>query len=105
VTIAARIVARGKPLGATLNRGIRTAHRWISLGLVGTIPLPLLFEDNAIITAVPIGAFVVLLLTGLQMSIRHYLTRWRRSRSRAHAHGSAPELSEATRSAQMSSTS
>lgn len=105
-TITARIVARGKPLGAALNRGIRTAHRWTSLGFAGSIPLLLLFEDNATITAIPIAALVVMLLTGLQMSIRHYLTRWRRSRSRAQAHGSAPELpTEATRSAQLSSTS
>jgi hypothetical protein len=89
-TIAVRIVEAGKPLGATLNRGIRITHRWVSLAFIGTLPLLLIFRDAAIVSGLAIGALVLLLLTGLQMSSGHYLRRWRRGRIRRGASAPSP---------------
>jgi hypothetical protein len=87
-SVVANVVARGRPVGPTISRGLRVTHRWTSVLFVVTLPLALLLSESAWATAPPIVFLVVMLITGVQMSIRHYLTRWRRrhtSRSAARA--------------------
>lgn len=84
VTVAAAAARSGRP-GATLNRWVRTVHRLSSIGFVVAAPAAIAFSDVQVVGFVAIAALVVLLLTGLQMSVRHYSGRWRRRRHAAVA--------------------
>jgi hypothetical protein len=77
-TSVAAALARSPKPGATLNRGVRSLHRWTSVSFVLVLPLAFFLQEVQPITIVLLVAFGILLITGLQMSIRHYGHRWRR---------------------------
>jgi hypothetical protein len=95
-TVTAWVVTRDAPVGPAYHRGVRTVHRWSSLGF--TIAVPLLFaaQDSPVTAAQAVVTIVVLLLTGVQMSGRHYLIRWRRRRNRRDRAGSQRSSSAGT---------
>jgi L-asparagine transporter-like permease len=84
ITVAAGLSRSANP-GPAINRWTRTAHRWASLVFVTVLPLAFTLQDETAVAIVVVVAFAVLLLTGLQMSVRHYATRWRRRRRRSAA--------------------
>jgi hypothetical protein len=98
-SVVANLVARGRPVGPTVSRALRVTHRWTSVLFVLTLPLALTLAESAWATTPPIVFFVVMLITGVQMSIRHYLTRWRRR------HASRLALRAATLAPQPATTS
>ena len=83
VSVIANLVANGRPVGPTVSRGIRVTHRWTSVLFVVTLPLALILGESAWATTPTIVFLVVMLVTGVQMSTRHYLTRWRRHTARS----------------------
>ena len=95
-TITARVVTRDAPVAPAYHRGVRTLHRWSSIGFVASVPLLLVVGDSPVPAGLAITTLVVLLLTGVQMSGRHYLVRWRRRRNRRDRAGSQPRRSAGT---------
>jgi hypothetical protein len=86
-TVTAWVVTRDAPVGPAYHRGVRTVHRWSSLGFTIAVPLLFVAQDSPVTAALAVVTIVVLLLTGVQMSGRHYLVRWRRRRNRRDASG------------------
>jgi hypothetical protein len=95
-TITARVVTRDAPVAPAYHRGVRTLHRWSSIGFVASVPLLLVVGDSPVPAGLAITTLVVLLLTGVQMSGRHYLVRWRRRRNRRDRAGSQLSRSAGT---------
>jgi hypothetical protein len=95
-TVTARVVTRDGSVAPAYHRGVRTLHRWSSIGFVASVPLLLVAGDSPVTAGLAVTTLVLLLLTGVQMSGRHYLVRWRRRRSRRDRVGSQPSRSAGT---------
>ncbi len=95
-TVTAWVVTRDTPVGPAYHRGVRTVHRWSSLGFTIAVPLLFVAQDSPVTAALAVVTIVVLLLTGVQMSGRHYLIRWRRRRNRRDRARSQPSRSAGT---------
>jgi hypothetical protein len=95
-TVTAWVVTRDAPVGPAYHRGVRTLHRWSSLGFSAVVPLLFVAQDAPVTAVLAVVTIVVLLLTGVQMSGRHYLVRWRRRRTRRDRTGSQASRSAGT---------
>ena len=105
-TVTARVVSSDAPVGPAYHRGVRTLHRWSSLGFAAAVPLLVVAQDSPLTTVLAVVTIVVLLLTGVQMSGRHYLIRWRRRRNRRdHATGQRVSSAGQTRTGNGRSSS
>ena len=69
----------------SVSRGIRVAHRWISMAftvLAAVLILPVLPQGAlfSTVSAVALVLLVLMLLTGVWMAVRHYVMKLRRPR-------------------------
>lgn len=92
-----------RPVGRTASRWARTAHRWASVGFVVLLLVVLVRPDDAVFIVPLVACAVVVLLTGLQMHVRH-LNHRRRRRARQRSRGplSVGEAASATSQSDLS---